>query len=280
MSEPSEPGPTHTPYGQDPYGQPPAGGQNPYGQQPAHGQPYGQPPYGHHGQPPVGDKRPGTVTAAAWITIVCSALTAVLLGLIAVAFVAARDEFVASFEEEWARSGAGADLDVDPEQLAGVIVAGCLVLAVWALVAVVLAVFVLRRSNVARILLVISAGVVALFSLIGILSGVSIVPLAASAAVIVLLFVGGASDWFRRTPDAGMPTYYGQPSPTAQPYAQPEPPGQANPYGQPDPYGQPEPPGQANPYGQPNPYGQQPPGAPGEGGGQDGDHPPKDYPGR
>ena len=84
MSEPSEPGPTHTPYGQDPYGQPPAGGQNPYGQQPAHGQPYGQPPYGHHGQPPVGDKRPGTVTAAAWITIVCSALTAVLLGLIAV----------------------------------------------------------------------------------------------------------------------------------------------------------------------------------------------------
>ncbi len=189
MSEPSEPGPTHTPYGQDPYGPPPTSGQSPYGQQPAHGQ-YGQPAYGQYGQQPAGDKRPGTVTAAAWITIVFSGLTAVFLFLIALVFVVARDDFVAGFEEEWASSGAGADLDIDAEQLAGVIVALFLFLAVWALIAVVLAIFVLRRSNAARILLVISSSVVALFSLIGIASGVSIVTLGAAAAVIVLLFVG------------------------------------------------------------------------------------------
>ena len=38
----SDPGPTHQPYGQDPYGQQPGGqpspyGQSPYGQQPAYG---------------------------------------------------------------------------------------------------------------------------------------------------------------------------------------------------------------------------------------------------
>ena len=44
-----------------------------YGQQPA----YGQQPYG---QQPSGDQRPGTVTAAAWITIVFSAITAALFG--------------------------------------------------------------------------------------------------------------------------------------------------------------------------------------------------------
>ena len=55
----------------------------------------------------------------------------------------------------------------------------------------------LRRSNVARILLVISSAVVALFSLLSITSGVSAVWLVAAIAVIVLLFVGGAGDWFK-----------------------------------------------------------------------------------
>lgn len=277
MSEPSEPGPTHTPYGQDPYGPPPTSGQSPYGQQPAYGQqptygqPYGQPAYGQYGQQPASDKRPGTVTAAAWITIVFSGLTALLLGLIAVVFVVARDDFVSAFEDEWARSGTGGELDVDPEQLAGVVVAMFLFLAIWALIALVLAIFVLRRSNVARILLVISSGVVALFSLIGIASGVTIVTLAASAAVIVLLFVGGAGDWFKGTPShAAMSSQYGQQYP-----------GQGQ-YGSggttPNPYGEAPAPGQQNPYGQaPAPDQQNPYGQDDQGGG---DYPPKDYPGR
>ena len=59
------------------------------------------------------------------------------------------------------------------------------------------AVLVLRRSNAARITLVVSSAVTALISLFGIGSGVSAITLLAAVAVIVLLFVGGANDWFK-----------------------------------------------------------------------------------
>jgi hypothetical protein len=271
----SNPGPRHQPYGQDPYGQQPyaqqsGGPPSLYGQQPTYGQ-----------QP--GGRRPGTVTAAAWITIVVSGLTAVGLGLMALAFAGFRDEFVQGFEQEWARSGAGTDVDVDPEQLAGVVVAGFVFLAVWALISVVLAIFVLRRSNVARILLVISSAVVAVLSLIGIGSGISIVPLVAAVAVIVLLFVGGAGDWFKGVSPAGAgayPGYVGQyGAQPGSPYGAPQGDPYGNPYGQQSspqyplpgssPYGQDTSPGQDNPSGQPRPDD--------EGGSE---HPPRDYPGR
>ena len=83
---------------------------------------------------------------------------------------------------------------------------------VGAVIGVLLGVFVLRRSNVARILLVISSAVVAVFSLLGITSGLSVVTLAAAVAVIVLLFVGGANDWFSgrgAAPSYGAPSYGG-----------------------------------------------------------------------
>ena len=257
-----DPGPTHTPYGQ----------QDPYGQQ-------GQPsPYG---TPPVqGDRRPGTVTAAAWITIVFSGLTAVLFGFTGLALLVARDQVITEME----RVPEFQDAGIDADAAVGVLVAFILGLVVWALIALVLAVFVLRRSNVARILLVISSAVVALLSLLGITSGVSAITLIASVAVIVLLFVGGAGDWFARKgsqggghsgggyPSAGYPgTGYG-----TDPYGTGSQGGDA--YGS-NPYGSqpaPEAPRADNPYGQPpssdNPYGQS------RSGGSD--HPPKDYPGR
>lgn len=209
-------GPTHSPYGQDPYGSPPSSdpyGTTSYGQQPSYGtsgygqQPYGQQPYGQapYGQGP--GKRPGTVTAAAWITIVSSGLAALLFGLFTLIFAVARDDFLDGFEEELANSG-GAGVDISAESVAGFVIALFAVLLIWSLIAVVLGVFVLRRSNIARILLVISSVVTAIFSLLGIGSGVSIVPLAASIAVIVLLFVGGAGDWFAgRTPAAAAGGY-------------------------------------------------------------------------
>ena len=74
--------------------------------------------------------------------------------------------------------------------------------AIWAAAAVVLAIFALRRSNVARVLLTVSSAVTALLSLVAVLSLVSLVPLIAAIAVIVLLFAGGANDWYaRRGPD-------------------------------------------------------------------------------
>ena len=252
-----EPGPTHTPYGQpDPYGQ--QGQPSPYGQQPSYGAP-----------PVQDDRRPGTVTAAAWITIVFSGLTAVLFGFTGLALLVARDQVITEME----RVPEFQDAGIDADAAVGVLVAFILGLVVWAVIALVLAVFVLRRSNVARILLVISSAVVALLSLLGITSGVSAITLIASVATIVLLFVGGAGDWFARKGSQGGHPGGGYPS-AGHPgtgYA-------TDPYGS-NPYGTqpaPEAPRADNPYGQPpssdNPYGQPPSGG--------SDYPPKDYPGR
>ena len=293
MSDPQEPGPTHTPYGQpsgqpDPYGQPPTGAPYAYGQQPQYGPANGS----------GSDRRPGTVTAAAWITIVFSGIVAMIFGFTTVGLVVARDQVITEME----RVPEFQEANIDADAAVGVLVAVLLGLVVWSIIAIVLAVFVLRRSNVARILLVISSSVTALFSLLSITSGVSLVLLIAAVATIVLLFVGGAGDWFKRLP-AHAGGHGGYPSdpygtPPAGPY------GTGSPYGGPsgDSYGQPQPP-QPSPYG--NPYGQQPGQQPGQDPGQDsgqdpgpqypppsenpygqppqgdgGDHPPKDYPGR
>ena len=63
------------------------------------------------------------------------------------------------------------DANIDADAAVGVLVAVILGLVVWAVIAIVLAVLVMRRSNVSRILLVISSAVVALFSLLGVTSG-------------------------------------------------------------------------------------------------------------
>ncbi|QBX55742.1 hypothetical protein EXE58_09935 [Nocardioides seonyuensis] len=238
-----QPAGSPTPYGQpagspNPYGQP-APPQNPYGQPAAPQDPHGRPiesqdPYGqgqaghadeagqagHSWQAPTGypypparhgDARPATVTAAGWITIVLSGLSALLYAFIALMFFVARDQVVNELE----RQPEFRDLDVDLDSIVGALVAVMLVLTVWSLVAVVLGVFVLRRSNVARILLVISSAVVALGALLSILSGISAVWLVATLLVIVLLFVGGAGDWFARrgTPDPYAPASHDNPPP-------------------------------------------------------------------
>lgn len=264
MSE-QEPGQS-SPYGQAaPYGQ-----SSPYGQQSAYGT-----------APQAGDRRPGTVTAAAWITIVFSAVTAVLLGLTGLALLVARDAVITEME----RVPEFQDANIDAEAAVGVLVAIIVGLVVWCLVAIVLAVLVLRRSTVARILLVISASVTALLSLLGVGTGVSVVPLVAAAATIVLLFTGGAGDWFAgvgaQSGDHAYPGastgypggQYGGSSYGAQPAsdASPHYPSADNPYGRP---ADPGPDSQEQPPGADNPYGQQPPADGGT------EHPPRDYPNR
>ena len=252
MSE-QEPGPSQNPYGQptNPYGQEPSS-PNPYGQEPSSPNPYGQAygeqqtpqPYGEPQQPygaPAapsgpGDSRPATVTAAAWITIVLSGLSAALFGFVALLFLIARDSIVAELE----RVEGFEQADLDPDSIVGVMVAFMLVLVIWAVISLLLGIFVLRRSNVARILLVISSAVVAAGSLLSITSGVAAIWLISAVAVIVMLFVGGAGDWFKRTPSY---------------------PGDAQ-----GGYG----------YG----YGDQQPGSPYDGQQGGSDYPPTDYPGR
>jgi hypothetical protein len=208
MSDPNTPGETPAggpPPPQNPYGQP--AGQDPYGQQappppPAYGQPaYGQQPPAYAAQPgyaaPMGgdpDKRPGTVTAAGIITIVFSGLSFLLYAVILVALLVAKDEVLDEIEKSQGFEDAG----ISSSDALGVVVAFVGVFAVWCLIATILGFLVLRRSNAARITLVVSSAVTAVFSLIGIGSGVSALTLIAAVAVIVLLFTGGAGEWFKR----------------------------------------------------------------------------------
>lgn len=204
-------------YGQDPYGQ------QPYGQQPYGQQPYGQDPYAQQGgypQAPYGqqpgyeqypsgafpftgrdpDKRPGTVLAAAIIAIIGSTITLLisLLGLVGVT--GGKDEFV----DEINRNGDLDGLDITADQIVSIAQGAIVVAIVWSLIGIVLAVLALRRSKVARILLVVSSVMVGLLALISILSVYSGLWLIAAVAVVVLLFTGGANDWYARR-GAGIP---------------------------------------------------------------------------
>jgi hypothetical protein len=188
-----------SPYGeppaqQNPYGQP---AQNPYAQPsqpPAYGQQpaYGQPGYGYAG--PGSDKRPGSVTGAAVITLIFSGLSLLLYAFVLIALVVARDEVLDAITEEPGFE----DLGISADSAFGLIVAFVAVFLVWCLIACILAVLVLRRSNAARITLVVSSAMTAVISLFSIGSIISAVTLLAGIAVIVLLFVGGANDWFKR----------------------------------------------------------------------------------
>jgi hypothetical protein len=202
MSDPNRPWepPSENPYGQQPQ-QPssyPAYGQQPYGQQP-YQQPYGeQPAYGAPAPyQPVRDldRRPGTVLAAGITTIVLSGLSFLLLGVFTLMAVVARDDMVEAFEDELSTD----DLDTFAAgDIATVLTVFLVAFAVWALVAVLLAFLAIRRSNVARILLVVSSAMTALVSLLLITSGISALWLIASVTVIVLLFTGGANEWYSR----------------------------------------------------------------------------------
>ncbi len=254
-----QPGAWQQPYGQQPYGQA-------YGE--SYGQSYGQPPYGGaaYGRPRDPDQRPGTVTAAGLIAAISSGLVAVaaLVGLIAL--VASRE----SLERELRTQPELRDAGFDAADLYGVAVGVLVVLVLWAVAGCVFGVLVLRRSRAGRILLVVSASAAALLSLLAIGSLFSVVTLLAAIASIVLVFVGGANEWFAGRAAAGYgPTYpggygqppYGTPPPPQQPYGQQpssDPYAPQQPYGQ-QPYGDPYPPQQ--PYGSPptQPYAQQPP---------------------
>lgn len=195
---PSPSGQPQDPYGQpaaNPYGQPPQ--QPQYGGAPAYGSapPYGQQAYNPqaaYGQPVDPDKRPGTITAAGVITLIMSGITLILFVVVAIGLAVARDDVVDELKGENGLE------DIDPNDLVSVLIIVVLVFAVWCLAAMVLAVFAMRGSNVARILLVISAGMTALVSLLLITAFVTAISFIAAIAVIVLLFVGNAGDWYAR----------------------------------------------------------------------------------
>lgn len=214
---PASPPPQHNPYGQPPaqpaYGQPPAQ-QPPAQQQPGPSQPFGQPAYGAP-QPAYGapqatpDKRPGTVTAAGVITIVLSALVVVGCAFAIFGISVARGDIVAEIERQVA---ADPTLEqqlqgFDPSVVVTIMIGVVIGFVVWALVAILLAVLAMRRSNVARIALVVSAVLTGLLSVVPTFTAVfPIVWVLGSVAVVVCLFAGGASRWYAGTSAPGAPT--------------------------------------------------------------------------
>lgn len=240
-----------------------------HGQQ--HGQPppqaYGQPQYPPYGYPPQAQapygggypapqadrgERPTNVTIATWVTWALSALT--LFGFVMIAFVllVAREEFLSQIEQDPTfQEQLG---EVDLELVIAALWVMVVVSLVWCLVAIVLAWFAFRGANWARIALVVSAGVAALFSILSF--PVGLIHLVAAGAVIALLFTGGSNEWYagrsgRQRGGPGPYPPYG--SQYGQPYGQQQ-------YGGPPPQGQP-------PQGQP-PQGRPPQGQAGEGEGR------------
>jgi hypothetical protein len=202
-----QPPPPSQPYGQPPYGQQPYPQQGGYGQQPygAYQQAPAYQPYGSHDS----ERRPGTVTAAGIITLIFAGLTLALFAIIGIVVVAAKDEFIARIQDQ-----PGFE-DISPNDVVSVVAVVCLIFVIWCIIAMVLAVFTMRRSNGARIGLVISSALVAVLSLLGITSGGSAITLIGAIVVIVLLFTGGANDWFARRSSGSAYSPGGMPPPVA-----------------------------------------------------------------
>lgn len=174
---------------------------------PAYGQPYGQQPYAASPYAATVDpnRRPGGVTAAAVTTLVLSGLSAVVYVLLLVAMLTSKEAFLDGMSDELNSAGDNPLGEVDRETLFAVVSIATSAFLIWCLVACVLAVLVLRRSNVARILLVVSSGMAALICLLAIATVIPIVTLVGSIAVIVLLFTGGANQWFAGKGQSGTP---------------------------------------------------------------------------
>ena len=227
------PGPP--PYGA-PYGTPPQS-QAPYGQAPYGQAPYGQAPYGQPGYPVPGygstqprrdpDSRPVTVTIAAVLTWVGAGVTATLMLAFVAILAGGSDAFIREFE----RAAQGTDLTLSANQVLAIGWTVAAVFLVWSLAAIVLAVLAFRRSNAARIALVVSSVMTALLSLFGITSGLSAITLILGVATVVLLFTGGANQWYSRRrshPGPLPPGPWGPPAPGSQ--AAPYPPPYQPPY--------------------------------------------------
>ncbi len=141
-------------------------------------------------------RRPGTVTAAAVLALLGSALGllvgASVLVVLAVSPATVEDAITAEAELE--------RLDLTLDQVVAVLWGTGALMVLWSLVSAVLAFLVLRRSTVARVLLAVSSGMAALLSLLAILSGVALVTLLLGVVTLALLFTGGANDWFAGRP--------------------------------------------------------------------------------
>lgn len=140
--------------------------------------------------------RPGAVVAAAITTIVGSTIVIAMVIVGVLAIVGNRADFEQQMNDELASQSAYSDLDIDGSVITDVFLGLLVVFAVWAVVAIGLALLTLRGSNGARITLVVSAIGAALASLLGVLVVFPLVLTGACVAVAVLLMRGETATWF------------------------------------------------------------------------------------
>lgn len=137
-------------------------------------------------------RRPGTVTAACVLTWVFSGLVLLVFGYLAIAASTQREEVIDQLEGDESFQ----DLDVDPasvvDSLTGIGIAGVVI----CLVAILLAAMAFSGSGVGRIGLVVISALTAIVSLVASLAIVPFLWVIVSVTVIVLLFTGGAGNWY------------------------------------------------------------------------------------
>lgn len=146
--------------------------------------------------------RPSTVTAAAVITIIMSALTGLFWVGLGLAMILAGDSITDALLDEPEVMSELDRANITPTQLQdGISVFGvvCLVIGLLMLAVILAARGVLKGSNGARIVVVIAAVLTLLFGLLLITSVISVLWMIAAIAVIVLLYVGDANRWFDKS---------------------------------------------------------------------------------
>ncbi|MBC7595212.1 MAG: hypothetical protein H7288_14950 [Kineosporiaceae bacterium] len=164
--------------------------------------PYPGPPAAPHGSPSYEsgfslqgnpNVRPGTVTAAAWITIGLSVIG--LLGSLALMSVTSRAvDYVIEHPNEFDVKSSDLPAAADLRSVLGGI---AVVLVVASALAIVAAIGTLKRRAWGRISLVVLSAFTALISIPLSLGLIGLPWLGGSIAVIVLLFTNRANTWFR-----------------------------------------------------------------------------------
>jgi hypothetical protein len=177
------------------------------------------------------ERRPATVAIAAGITWFFAGVAAVMFLLVVLMLMFAQDALVEAMRSD-ARFD---DLNVSVDDLLAAVWVVSAVAVFWSVAALALAFLAFRRLGWARILLAVSAGMTCLVSLLAFPAG--LLMLLPAGAVLVLLFTGGANDWYAHRsrpvpppsgPYGGSGPYAGD-APGGTPYPGPQPPTQQPP---------------------------------------------------
>jgi len=185
QDEPERPGPAPYPFGSQPGSTAPG--------YPAPQEPYppsypGPGPYQSPARP--GGGRPGSVTAAAWITWIFGGLTVAAYALVMAMMVFARDLFLEALRKD----AQVAKFNLSTDQIMAALWLFGVIVIFWSLAAMVLAYFAYRRMTWARVTLVVSAAIAALFSLAAF--PVGLLHTAAAVATVWLLLRGDVNRWY------------------------------------------------------------------------------------